>query len=96
MEQDPNWHIDKHIPLALVGAIMLQTAAGVWWAATTSSRVDGLERDRATAVVAVDTAARNSSAISERMVKLETKFDGMADSLTEIKNILRQPPRQPQ
>ena len=95
MEQDSNWRIDKHIPIALVGAILLQTAAGIWWAATTNGRVDGLERDRATAVVAVDTAAKNSQVLSERMVKLETKFDGMAESLTEIKNLLRQAPRQP-
>jgi len=99
MEQDPNWHIDKHIPVALIVTIALfvlgQTAAFSYWGATMGGRVDQLERDRATAVVAVETASKSAAGLSERLVRLETKFDGAVEALAEIKSILRQPPRQP-
>lgn len=79
------WTIDKHIPLAMIGAIAMQSAVAIWWAATFSAsitgRVDVLERQALTA-----------APLSERMVKLETKFDGMAETLVEIKNLLRQVP----
>jgi len=93
VEQDKNWHLDKRVPIALIGVILAQTFAGGWWAATTGERLSALERDRTTSAIAVDTAAKSSSSLSERMVRIETKFDGVVDTLTEIKNILRQPPR---
>lgn len=85
MRQQPHWVIDKHIPLALLGAIALQSGAALWWAASISSRVDVLERQ-----------ATTSAPMSERLVRLETKFDGVVDSLVEIKNILRQTPSRQQ
>lgn len=77
-----SWVIDKHIPLALLCAIGVQSCTAVWWAASVSGRIDVLERQ-----------ANASAPISERLVKLETKFDSVSETLTEIKNILRQPPR---
>lgn len=43
-DNDGKWHADFRIPVALVFAIALQTATGVWWAATTDSRIGVLER----------------------------------------------------
>lgn len=90
-EIDPSvrWKLDKHIPVALIFAILIQSGMGLWWAATTSARVDALERDRSAAVLAVDVASRASAALSERLVKLETKFDGAIDILNEIKTNMR-------
>ena len=36
------WHVGKEIPLALIFAIVGQTAIGVWWAATQSAKLDNL------------------------------------------------------
>ena len=36
--------IDRHIPLALLIGLMVQTGGVVWWAATLSTRVDALEK----------------------------------------------------
>lgn len=97
MRADKVWTIDKHIPVALIVSIALfvlgQTAAFSYWGASMGGRVEQLERDRAAAVVAVDSAAKSSSAFSERLVRLETKFDGAVEALAEIKSILRQPSR---
>jgi len=37
------WHLDKQIPLALLGAILIQTGAAFWWASSISERVAMLE-----------------------------------------------------
>ena len=41
---DRHWTVDRHIPLALIMAILFQTAVGVWWAATMQARVNALEK----------------------------------------------------
>jgi hypothetical protein len=85
MHADEHWVLDKKIPLALIGAIILQGFVALWWAAGMNNRVEVLERQ------AVSTAP-----MSERLVKLETKFDAAIETLAEIKVILRSPrPEQP-
>lgn len=37
------WQIDKHIPLAVLFALVVQTSGIVWWAATMDARVVRLE-----------------------------------------------------
>jgi len=37
------WHLDRSVPIGLIAAILLQTAAAIWWSATISARVDSLE-----------------------------------------------------
>ena len=41
---DGNWHLDKRIPIALIGAILAQAAGFGYWAASISARVDSTER----------------------------------------------------
>jgi hypothetical protein len=41
---DGNWHLDKRIPIALIGAILAQAAGFGYWAASISGRVDATER----------------------------------------------------
>lgn len=40
MKQDSRWHIGKEIPLALIAAVVVQTAGGAMWLATLSNKVD--------------------------------------------------------
>ena len=44
-ETHSRWHIDKNVPLALIIAIIIQSGAGIWWAATVNNRVERLESD---------------------------------------------------
>jgi len=41
---DREWHLDKRVPVALILALALQGAGGIWWAASTSERLDQVER----------------------------------------------------
>ena len=41
---DGPWMLDKRVPIALILAILTQTAAGVWWAASQTARLDTAEK----------------------------------------------------
>lgn len=36
------WHVGKEIPLAMLFAILVQSGAAIWWAATLSAKLDDL------------------------------------------------------
>jgi hypothetical protein len=77
---DPNgrrWQIDKHIPLALILTIVLQTATIVWWAAGINHEVADLKQ-----------RALSAATQPERIVRLETRLDAISDSLNEIRRLL--------
>lgn len=76
-----HWMLERKIPLALLLAILLQTVAVVWGAATLHARVEQLERQAAATGPQV-----------ERLVRVETKMDGMSTSLVELKDMIRQRP----
>lgn len=38
--QQQRWHVGKEVPLALMLTLALQTAGGVWWAASVSAKLD--------------------------------------------------------
>ena len=77
-EDNSAWHLDKRVPIAIIGAIIVQTIGIGFWIGSTSTRIDVIERSMVTLAPQ-----------SERIVRLETKLDMMKDSLTEIKNLLR-------
>lgn len=75
-----HWTVDKKIPVALLVALSLQFAGAIWWGATTSARIDQLERD-------VKAAAPQA----ERLIRVEEKLSSMQSSLAEIKGLLARP-----
>lgn len=36
------WHVGKEIPLAMIFALLFQTAGVIWWAASLSAKIDNL------------------------------------------------------
>jgi len=80
-DEDGQWHLDKRVPLALIGTLAMQTIVVVWWAANASARLDALEKK-------VESAAPQV----ERLVRVETKVDGLLDSLKEVKSLLQKVP----
>lgn len=81
VENDAAWHLDKKVPIAMILAILMQTAGIVWWGATASERLNALER-RADAVAPQ----------AERLARVETKLEAVQDGILEIKSILRKEP----
>jgi len=39
------WHLDRKVPISLLGMIAAQTVATIWWAATTDSRITAITVD---------------------------------------------------
>jgi hypothetical protein len=75
--QDRQWHLDKKVPLALIMTIIGQTVVAAWGASNLWTRVGELERQ-------VQIAAPQF----ERVIRLETKVDGITGSLSEIKALI--------
>ena len=71
-EKQP-WHLDKSVPIGLIAAILLQTAAAIWWSATISARVDQLE------AVALD-----NKSTGPRLAVLESQLADIKAALLRI------------
>lgn len=80
------WTIDRHVPLALIGAILLQSAVGIWWAgsfsAATSGRLDVLEKQ-----------AMTTAPVSERLVRVEVQIGTIKETVDKIEALIRRAPR---
>jgi hypothetical protein len=83
MEADARWHLDKRVPIALLLAILAQTGGGFWWAATTSERINNLEK-----------RADIFAPQADRLTRVEVKLEVLQEGVTEIKRLLQtQKPR---
>jgi hypothetical protein len=78
---DNKWHLDKKVPLALIFAIVIQTAIVVSWLSTLGERVNNLERAR-------DATAPQS----ERLTRVEVKIEGIQATTERIERLIRRDP----
>lgn len=82
------WHMGKEVPIAMVGAIILQTVGVVWGAATLNAKVESNEKAGAVAQIvqtAVDRrqdeeARRSEDRILTQLEKLNGKLDRIMES----------------
>jgi hypothetical protein len=69
-KEKEQWTIDRHVPLSLIVTIIIgvagQTAAGIWYAAQISTRVDSIERQLATSVTNSAWSSSRRGLISSR------------------------------
>ena len=91
MEADSGWRIDKHVPVALLLAIAVQTGTGVWWAASISSnvasvqqRVDRLESSNALVI-----------AQGQQIAAMDAKMSAMQENMRELKALVQELMKQP-
>lgn len=62
------WQIDRHIPLALIVTIMMQTGGAIWFAAKMDSRVEVLEQQSSITKQMLD----RMESMNARLVRIET------------------------
>ena len=77
----PGWHFDKRITIAFVFVIAMQTATGIWWAATQSARMDAIEQ----------WVADNKS-VTERLAVIETNQINIQRTVDRIDRKLESSP----
>ncbi len=71
------WHLDKRVPIALIVAILIQTAGALTWAGAASERINHLERQ-----------VINDGDMGERTARLEVQAAYMRAALTRIEDKL--------
>lgn len=80
--RDKVWHLEKGIPIATLLAMVLQTAAVVWWASGIDSRVAALEKNNS-----------NTAWQAEKIIRMDEKLNGVQISISELKTVLQQHPQ---
>ena len=60
-----NWQMDRRIPVALVAALLLQSASVIWWASGLEGRVSSLESEISAALA--ERAASRAFHIEQRL-----------------------------
>lgn len=68
MATNNGWSVDKHIPIALILAIAMQTGGAIWFAAKMDSRVESLEQQSSLTKQIIDRIDN----MNARMVRIET------------------------
>lgn len=90
------WKLDRHVPLAMIGAILLQSAVAIWWAAsfsaTTTGRLDASD-SRVTALErTTDRTTLSLVPMSERLVRLEVQLGTVKETTDKIEALIRRAP----
>ena len=65
------WTVDKHIPVALILAILVQTGGAIWFAAKMESRVEALESQASVTHQLLE----KIESVNARLVRIETLID---------------------
>lgn len=84
MTGSDDWSIDKHIPIALILAILAQTGVGVWWASSVNSLVN-VNTDR---ITKLERRADENTLLTERIIRLEVKQENANELLIRIEKKL--------
>ena len=80
-EENGGWHLDKRVPIAIIGTIAVQGLLLAWWGGAFSNRVENLERQ----ILLMAPQAG-------QIIRLESKVDAITSSLAELKSWVK--PRQ--
>lgn len=70
-----HWRIDKHIPVAVIISILLQTAAIIWFTAKIDSRVQNLEEKATQNDMRTNALLIELGDMGKRLVRLETLLE---------------------
>jgi hypothetical protein len=82
------WHLDKKVPIALIFALLLQTAGIVWWQASLAARTDDHGR-RILLLEATDTRFEvEARRAAETLARLDERMQAQTQILRRIEESL--------
>ena len=81
------WHVGKEIPIATIAVLIAQTVGVIWWAASTSAKVDFMKEAAVAAHIVQnaidrrqdDDATRSEGRIVTQLDKLNEKVDRLLE-----------------
>lgn len=80
----PPWQLDKKVPIALILAILVQTAGGVWYAAKQDARVEVLETQTKNLMQTVAKTTDAIVGVREAMAGSKATLDSIQQKLDRI------------
>lgn len=81
-EGSTHWRIDRHIPIAIVIGLFIQTATWIWWAAAFSTATN-------TRLDAVENRQKSMDQLPERLTRQEERLESTNLLLRDIRDELR-------
>jgi uncharacterized coiled-coil protein SlyX len=90
VEDDSQWQVDKHIPIALIvtifGTIMVQSMAAVWWASAITTRLDGQQAR----ILVLEQLATTIASQAVTTARLEEKINSLHEKLSSVQEVSRE------
>jgi hypothetical protein len=74
---DTHWHLDRKVPIVLIVALLTNSAIGIWWLSSLSSRVTHAE-----------TMALTTSSLNVEIVQMKEQLRGIDRTITRLENFL--------
>lgn len=81
---DEPWHWDKRVPIALILAILGQTVAAVWWAASLAAQVTDHTRRVALLEASDGRQSEESRKLSETLIRLDARMNTQTEILRRL------------
>lgn len=88
MSSEP-WHLDKKVPIALILALVVQTAGMVWWAASLSRTVHEHERRITLNEQADVSALLEQRRVAEGLARLDERTAAQTQILRRIEDTIQ-------
>lgn len=82
------WHLDKRVPIALIAAVVGQTAVAGWAMSKFDSRLATLEEKLAREEASTKDSERESKDILSRMVRVEVQTGAILEGLRRLETRL--------
>jgi Tfp pilus assembly protein PilO len=82
--RESKWQLDKHIPISVLVALVIQTGTFIWWASKLENRVANLEQQRIE-------SREQTSTLPERITKLEVQQAYANQLLIDVLREMRNP-----
>lgn len=90
-DRETGWHLDKRVPIALIGVLIVQIFWTGWQASAFQARLD----EHSKQLAMVETTLRDRRAadllITDRLARVEARIDGIGTMLTDLRQIMMGP-----
>ena len=77
---DNAWHLDKKVPIALIGAMVMQLVVAVSWATTLSNDVASVKKD----IAVLQASATANQSKFDALIELRGEIKGLVTSVTRL------------
>lgn len=82
--RDAGWHLHKRVPISIIGAILVQTIAVVWFLAGVQAQVADHERRMLTQERNTETRALRDLAQEGRLARIEEGIRSLLDTASRL------------